>query len=251
MNIFLLALQFLTVLPVKIKKLTDKDIAYSMIFFPVVGGLIGLGIAGLDSLLYNLNLPSLAANVILVIALSFITGGMHLDGLADTADAFLSGKNKEDTLSIMRDPHIGAMGVISIVSVLFLKISLLYSIISIGALRLEVILAMCVLSRWSVLVQMFFFRYARQQGKAGKFIQGMNLKILSISTAITALIIFLIMGAHGLVLLLAVGIAAYLIAQLANKKIGGITGDTLGATIELTEVIILLTVCLAPGVIYG
>ncbi|MFA5275490.1 MAG: adenosylcobinamide-GDP ribazoletransferase [Candidatus Omnitrophota bacterium] len=245
----LLALQFLTVLPLKINKFSDHKIAYSTVFFPVAGFLIGLLLVGLDIFLLKLNLPYLAVNVILVVSLGFITGGMHLDGLADTADAFLSGKNKDEMLSIMRDPHIGVMGVLSIISVMFLKIALLFSIT--GVLRFDILILMCVLSRWSVVLQMFFFPYARKEGKAGKFIQGMNLKIFILSTVITVLIAFFILNARGLILLFIIGLSAYIAAKIASHKIGGITGDTLGATIELMEITALLTVCLAPGVIYG
>src|SRR3990167_2862560 len=122
---FLLALQFLTVMPVKIKEASEKKMAGAMIYFPFVGLLIGITLSGINALLLNLTFSPLATNIILVVILAGVTGGMHLDGLSDTADAFLSGKSRDEMLTIMRDPHIGVMGAISIISILLLKVGLL------------------------------------------------------------------------------------------------------------------------------
>lgn len=242
MNSFLLALQFLTILPLKIKSIKDGQLPRAMIFFPVVGLLLGFFLTGIHALLSTLSFPALSINILLVIALSTVTGGMHLDGLCDTIDALLSGKPKQDMLAIMRDPHIGVMGALSLISILLVKIALLSSL---GMpLKANALILMCLVSRWAAVVSMFLFPYARQLGKAKMFIEGMNLKILLFSTLITFLSALLIWQIKGILICLVVCGCVYVSGKFIVRKLGGITGDTLGATVELGEIIVLLSACL-------
>ena len=249
MSSFLLALQFLTTLPLKIRNFSDKKMAWALVYFPIVGLFLGLMLLGLNTLLSIFGISPAVANIILVIVLIILTGGMHLDGVADTADAFLSGKAKKEMLEIMRDSHIGVMGVLALISIILLKISLLSSVNV--AVKPVALMLMCILSRWSVVLAMYLFPYARQEGKARLFIQGMDLKIFFLSTIAAVICSFLIWHIQGLIVLLAVALCSYVIGKLVMRKIGGVTGDTLGATIELTEIVILLTVCITQGLIYG
>lgn len=243
MNAFLLAVQFLTAVPLKIKDFSQQNIGRAMVYFPFVGLLLGLFLSGANELVLTLNLSALVTNTILVVVLIMITGGMHLDGLCDTVDAFLSGKPKDEMLIIMRDPHIGVMGVLSLISAILLKIGLLSSVST--ASKLMAILLMCVLSRWSAVLSMFLFPYARQEGKAKVFIDGMNLKIFILATITAFIFAFLIWQVKGLLALLIIFGCTYLSGKIISRKIGGITGDTIGATIELTEIITLFTVCIS------
>ena len=242
MKDFLIALQFLTIIPLKINHIDEKKISNSMIYFPVVGLLLGLVLAGVNNLLYNLNFQQLSVNIILVISLIFLTGGLHLDGLADTADAFLSRRNKEEMLKIMHDSHIGVMGVLSLVSIVLLKIALLASLNM--HLKTTSLLLMCILSRWALVLSIALFPYARQEGKAKVFIQGINLKIFILSTVITMICAIAAWRIKGLLILLIAIVCVYITGKFINKKIGGITGDTLGAINELAEVIVLFGVCI-------
>jgi len=242
MDSFLLALQFLTIIPIRIKEVSEKKIANAMMYFSFVGLVLGLVLSGINILLSILNLSALAANIILVITLAAITGGMHLDGLSDTADALFSGKSKDEMLAIMRDSHIGVMGVVCIVSTMFLKIGLLASVA--GPLKTTALILMCVLSRWSSVVAMFLFSYARKDGKAKAFMQGMNLKIFVFSLITVLVFAFAIWRMKGLLSLLIVAGCTYLGGRFVSRKIGGITGDTLGAIIELIEVVVLFIVCI-------
>lgn len=243
MSSFLLAIQFLTIVPLKIKGASEKKIAGSMIYFPVVGLLLGLFLLGINNLLFMLNFSPVTINIILAVALIIITGGMHLDGLSDTTDAFLSGKPKEEMLMIMRDSRVGVMGALSLISVILLKIGLLFSIT--GPLKITVLILMCVLSRWSAIFSIFLFPYARQDGKAKVFIGGVNLKIFALSTIMVFILAMAIWRIKGLMALLIIAGCVYLTGKFIRKKIGGITGDTLGATIELTEIITLFIVSIA------
>jgi len=249
MSSLLLAIQFLTTLPLRVRSYNDKKMAWSLVYFPVVGLCLGLVLVGLNALLFLCGIFGLTANIILVIALIILSGGMHLDGLADTADAFLSGKTKQDMLEIMRDSHIGVMGVLALVSIILLKTGLLFSLDF--AVKPAALVLTCVLSRWSPVLLMYLFPYARREGKAKLFIQGINSKILLISTLIAAGCSFWIWQMPGLCICLIVALTTFLMGRFTQRKIGGITGDTLGATIEITEVVILLTVNIIQGSIYG
>lgn len=239
MRNFLLALQFLTIIPVKIKHTDEKKITQSMIYFPIVGLFLGFVLVGTNYLLYALRFMQFSTDIILIIFLIILTGGLHLDGLSDTFDAILSRKNKEEMLRIMQDSHVGVMGNLSVISILLLKVSFLHSISE--SLKPISLILMCVLSRWSLVFAMFLFPYARLEGKAKAFMKGINLKILVFATIITVIIIILAWHLKGLLILAMIAGSAYLICRAVNKKIGGITGDTLGAVNELAEVIALFS----------
>lgn len=241
MKSFLLAIQFLTIVPIKIRQLKEKSLSWSMVFFPIVGLLIGLVLIGVNNLLLVLNVEQIPSGIILIVLLIILTGGIHVDGLADTADAFLSGKNKEEMLRIMRDPHIGAMGVVGIVSIILLKIAFLSSINPL--FRPVSLILMCVLGRWSLVFSIFLFPYARQDGKAKVFINGINSKIFILATIIALIIVFAVWKLSGLLVFAVISLCAYLIGRFINKVIDGITGDALGAINELAEVITLVSIC--------
>jgi adenosylcobinamide-GDP ribazoletransferase len=239
MSSFLLAVQFLTTLPLKIINFSDKKMAWALVYFPLVGLFLGSILLGLNTLLSSLGISSAVVNIILVIVLIILTGGMHLDGLADTADAFLSGKAKKEMLEIMRDSHIGVMGVLALISIILLKVGLLSSL-NVAA-KPAALMLMCILSRWSVVLIIYLFPYARQEGKAKLFIQGMNFKIFILSTITVIICSFWVWQIQGLIALFIVVLSAYVIGKFVSRKIGGATGDTLGATIELMEIATLLT----------
>jgi len=249
MSSFLLAIQFLTILPLGTKKFSPAKLAWALVYFPVVGLFLGAVLAGLNTCLSGLGIFSLAVNIILVIVLVILTRGIHLDGLADTADAFLSAKGKNEMLEIMRDPHVGVMGVLSLISILLLKIGLLSSVGT--AIKPGVLMLMCILGRWSAVLNSYLFPYAREDGKAKVFIEGMTLKIFIISSIMVILCAYIALNIAGLVVLLIISGFTYLIGSFICKKIDGVTGDTLGAVIELIEVMTLLVVCIGEGAING
>ena len=212
-----------------------------MLYFPVVGLLLGLVLAGINYLLLLLGFLRLSIDTILVILLVILTGGIHLDGLSDTFDAILSRKDRDEMLKIMRDSQAGVMGILSIVSAILLKISLLYSIDA--RLKIVSLILICTLSRWSLVFSVFLFPYARQEGKAKIFIENINSRIFIFTTLLTLFMAMAVWKIKGLLIFLTIALCAYIFGRFINKKIGGITGDTLGATNELIELIILLSVC--------
>jgi len=237
----LFALQFLTIIPIRIRNVNEKTISQSLFYFPLVGLLLGLILAGINNLFVFLHFERLSIDIILVVSLIALTGGLHLDGLADIFDAFLSRKSKDEMLKIMRDSHIGVMGVLGLVSVILLKISFLYSITPAG--KTTALLLMCLLSRWSLVLAMFLFPYARGEGKAKIFMQQINFKILIFSTFIALALSLVIWQFKGFMIMLMAGLAAYFMSRLINSRIKGITGDALGAINELVEIFILSGIC--------
>ena len=141
---FLVALQFLTRLPVRIAtQPSEKDLGYSLLFYPLIGLIIGLILIGLSWVLHHT--PPLVTAALLVTAWILLTGGLHLDGLSDSADAWIGGmSDREKTLTIMKDPNCGPAGVVAIVLIMLLKFVTLYTLVSANewiALLLAAILA--------------------------------------------------------------------------------------------------------------
>ena len=236
MQYFLIALQFLTIFPVKIKsQIEEKSFGRSLVYFPVVGALIGL-IAISISLVFHF-LPYLVNVALILIILIVITGGIHLDGFADTCDGFYGSRSKEKILEIMRDSHIGTMGVIALVCLLLLKFTLLLNLP--GGSLWRAVIAMTMFSRWSQVAACCFSRYSREEGKAKNFIVHAGRKEFFIGGLVTVISLILIMKIKGLSLFLLSLAVIFLFITYAKRKIGGMTGDTIGATSEIAEVAVI------------
>lgn len=238
MKDFLIALQFLTVLPLKIKNVKPEDLGASLFYFPVVGLFIGLILAGISYVYAELPVPALAA--ILIALYYFMTGALHLDGLADTCDGFYGSRPKERILEIMRDSHIGAMGVTGIFLVLLLKFAFLASMR--GALLGGALILMTVFSRWALVALCFMSDYARKDGKARGFIEHASKRSFVTGAIFTLLVFFIIAGLKGVIAFMLSFVGIFLFMLYSKKKIGGMTGDTLGAACELSEILVLLSV---------
>lgn len=243
MNKFLLALRFLTTIPLRSNQTVKEEQLFgSVIYFPFVGLLLGIILSVVNFILTFFQFNPLLTNVILVITLIGLTGALHLDGLADTFDALYSGKDKESMLRIMRDSHIGTMGVLSLISVVLLKVAILSSLTL--ASKNAVLISVCVLSRWSLILPIYLFSYAREEGKAKGFFGSFSLTKLLLSALAVLLFISLIWNWKGLFVFIPVLIFTYFFSSKVNRRIGGITGDSLGASLELNEVLIFFA-CLA------
>ncbi|MFA4888153.1 MAG: adenosylcobinamide-GDP ribazoletransferase [Candidatus Omnitrophota bacterium] len=233
-----IALQFLTVLPFKIRtEIKDEDYARSLIYFPVVGLTIG-SILSLVPLCCGF-LPVPVVGVIVLILLTFITGALHLDGFADTCDGFYGSKPKEEILRIMRDTRIGAMGIVGVTLLLLLKFSLIISIPR-DALWRPLVL-MCCFSRW-VQAAGCLLPYARDEGKAGLFIKYARKRDIVIAGLFTALVSYALFSLKGIAIFFSSLIPALLFIRYAKTRIGGMTGDTLGAVSEIAEVSTLFSI---------
>ena len=236
MKQFLLALQFLTVLPVKItSRIKKEDFGKSLIYFPVIGLLIGLALSLGGKLLSSL--PNLAMSAIIVALWAGITGGIHLDGLADTCDGFYGQKPKEERLKIMRDSRIGVMGTAGVVFILLFKFTLISGIPR-DFLWKALIMAP-VFARWAQAFSCRIADYARKEGKAKHFIEYAGKKEILVGAAFTSVLFIFLMGIKGGILFFFSLLSVYLFVKYARRKIGGMTGDTIGAVNEIAEALVL------------
>jgi len=250
----ILAFKVLTILPLAPRSAWhDEDVARSAAFFPVVGAALGAAAWGLDLLLAHIFDPLVRAGLLLAF-LSFITGGMHLDGLADTCDGLFSRAGRERALEIMRDSRIGALGAAGLIIALLLKFSLLASLT--GPLRAPALFLMPIAGRQAMTLAMAVFPPARPgSGLGGAFTQHAGRRALVASPCLWAAALALAWAILGIgspagvatwgLAFLACGVAIALacgagVAATAAHRLGGLTGDVYGATSEVAEVAFLL-----------
>jgi len=245
----LAAIQFLTVIPFP-KSFTggEKELEKCLPFFPVVGLLIGIIIAAFDHVM-GLIFPPLPASVMTVIAMTAISGGLHMDGLADTADGFFSARPRERVLEIMRDSRTGVMGVLAVVFVIVLKVSVLISLFP--PLRPGIIVLMPLAGRCSFVVMMTALPYVRREGGLATAF-GVGKSWLNVLWTSAFLLVAGWLAGHWMGL--AASFSALLMAALFSvycfRKIGGYTGDTLGAGCEITEIIPAIAALALMGIVY-
>ncbi|MHB8126371.1 MAG: adenosylcobinamide-GDP ribazoletransferase [Desulfitobacteriaceae bacterium] len=235
---FLLAVQFLTRIPVTYKgEVNDKKMARSMAFFSLVGLLLGALAAGLHALA-SLVFAVPVSNFIALVFLIFITGNLHGDGLMDTTDGFFSGRPRERMLEIMRDSRVGSHGVMAGILVFLAKFILLGEM-PLGMQGIALILALA-LGRWSQVYGAALYPYARLTGGVGNFTAQVGYWELFFNSVTVIVLSIFLLKLQGLILLGAVLAGTALLEWYVSKKLGGITGDTLGATNECIEVLSLL-----------
>lgn len=239
---FLIAVQFLTRVPVpRLGALEDQEIGLSVAYYPLVGLLLGAALAALG---YAASLASPAPPTFiaaLVLALwVFMTGGLHLDGLADTADAWACGGNRERMLAVMKDPNCGPAGVSAIVLVLLLKFAALTALI--GAKQWGAIALAPMLGRTAAPILFATTPYIRPGGLGSTMAAHLVPEATWIAVGLTAAVAFTFGSALAIVAALTVMI---LIRHAGMKKLDGTTGDLIGAAIMLTEMAVLVSTVLS------
>jgi len=239
---FFIALQFLTRMPVNISRTPDdRSMAYSLAYYPLVGLIIGVLLAGISWLLKDS--PAILSAGLLLIAWVIITGGLHLDGLADSVDAWAGGfADRERTLSIMKDPNCGPAGVVAIVLLLLLKFSALYVIVETG--DLTALLLAPVFGRAVLLLLFITTPYVRVNGLATAMTSHLPRKLIFLVFIATLIATFFLAGTGSLWLMLMMLLVFVLLRVLMMSRIGGMTGDVAGALVEVTEVNILVVAVL-------
>jgi cobalamin 5'-phosphate synthase/cobalamin synthase len=231
MTRLLAALALLTRVPIRPirRRFEASEVGRAALFFPLIGAAIGVVQLGVFRLLKP-HLPSLLVAVLVVALSAWVTRGLHLDGLADFADGLGGGSTREDALRIMRDPAVGAFGVIALVLVLAVKIAAVDALPSGEALVLAPALA-----RWTAVPIGFFLPYAREsQGLGAAMTSTGRFELLgSIVLAVSLSLLFPLRVA--LLSWAAVVLVSLLVGAMARKRLGGMTGDVLGANVELAE----------------
>ena len=239
----LAALRFLTLLPFSWRAEEDGQyFAGGLFFFPLIG--LGIGaLCALSAVLLGHFLPQTLVALAGIVMLAALSGCLHIDGLADTADGLLSSRGRAEKLVIMRDSHIGAMGVVAIVFVMIGKYAALTSLAS--SLFLPALLLMPIAGRCAIVLSMAILPYARPEGGLGKLFYSKNtaraavVSVVSIIAVLGLSVAFHLCPWQNAVCLgvLLMG-TVFLFAGWCRKSLGGATGDTLGAICELAELMV-------------
>jgi adenosylcobinamide-GDP ribazoletransferase len=260
MRSFLVALAFLSVVPIRFRQLpSDADVARSRFWFPVVGALLALLLGGWTAMAAWLRTPFLGAFLILLIWVG-ITAALHLDGLADACDGLFGGATPEDRLQIMKDPHIGTFGTVGVVLLLLGKFAALVQLI--GGIPTQapwLVGAAVWLARCHVVVVASLGRYPRPQGTGKVLIESTQrwegwIQLL-LTVAIVGMLVYFLFQQSAWFLVtvwlwLPSGILVLLLNRLFSSRLGGTTGDCLGAGIELLELTFLIASALLTAPVF-
>ena len=233
MNSFLTALRFLTIVPLGDSRQTG-ELLKTMLFFPAVGFLIGLASLGFF-LIAEKFLPAHIAVLVLMASPLFLSAGLHLDGFTDFCDGFFGGRDKEGILRIMKDSRIGTWGAVGLFLLLMAKFELLQDLPS----------------RWSQVIFSFFLPYARPEGGLGKSVAGKVSPGQAAGATVFLLLVVFWVGLTGLWILLGLAGFLFLMGLFFKQKLGGVTGDVLGAGSELSELFIFLLASILLGGRHG
>ena len=245
---FIVAAMFLTRLTIRSSRPWEKDdLASSVLMFPVIGALLGLMAAGVHALGSAIDLPPFLAAAITIAFLVLVTGALHEDGLADIADGLGGGRTRDDKLRIMRDSTLGSYGVLALVFGLLLRIGAVAALsppmVVGGAL-----IASSALSRAAMPLAMTVMSQARRDGlaaRAGRPHPGRAAASALIAILITSLCL---PWYQAMTLIALTCLVSFLFLRLAQRQIGGITGDILGALQQIVDIVSLLAlVCLTTG----
>jgi len=219
-----------------------------MACFPLVGLLIGLIVALFDRAASNVWPPGIVG-ALDCICLALLTRGLHLDGLADTADGILSSRPRDQALAIMKDSSTGALGATVLILVIFSKT------VSLQELSRQHLIEWMVLapaiSRFSLVALAALSPYARPEGGLGALFVGKGAKkALFVAGPITLASCWFLAGLKGILAFMASCAMAWVAAIWFKNRLGGVTGDCLGAHLELVETIMLLYGA-AKGILKG
>jgi len=244
----LAAVAFLTRVPVPLSAPLDgAAVGRSSLFFPVVGLLLGTVQAGAALLLLQ-RLPDPIVAVLVVAIGVLLTGALHLDGLADTADGLGGGRSREHALEIMRDHSVGTYGAAAVTLAIALKIVALSSVTTLGDAGLRWMILAPGLGRLAPVALGRVLPYARPGGGLGLAMTGGGAGDLELGgAAATALLAAGLLGGWNGVGAVAIAAAVVIVfGALCRRRLGGVTGDTLGASVELVEAAVLVAAVALP-----
>jgi len=238
---FIAALRFLTIIRLGwLRESTADELNRSTGYFPLVGLLIGLMLAGLNWLL-GFVLPQAVVNVLLIVASVLITGALHLDGFLDTCDGLGGHGTPEERWRIMDDSRAGGFGVIGIATLLLTKYVTLNSIPT--HLLTATLVFMPVVSRWAMVYAIFAYPYAKPAGLGKILKEATGWPALTLATIITlAAALAWVWWVAGLAVLVTTWLLVVLVAAYLRRKFAGLTGDSYGTINEMSEVWILILV---------
>ncbi|QXI31617.1 adenosylcobinamide-GDP ribazoletransferase [Pseudomonas vanderleydeniana] len=240
---FRIALQFLSSLPIRLPGMPrPEELGRSLLWYPLVGLLLGGLLYGVDGLLASA--PLLLHAALLLTAWVLFSGGLHLDGLADSADAWLGGfGDRERTLTIMKDPRSGPIAVVTLVLVLLLKFCALLALIE--QHQSAALVLAPVIGRGALLGLFLVTPYVRAGGLGQALADHLPRRVGGWVLLLSALACLALAGWRGALALLLATAAFCWLRQLMMRRLGGTTGDTAGALLELLEMTVLVGLALA------
>ena len=233
-----LALQFLTRVPIRFRGLDPARLSRASAWFPAVGLLVGGAAAGV----YVLVAPHLGrplAALASVLSMILITGGLHEDGLADCADAFGGGWTCEDRLRILKDSRIGSFGALALIVSIAGRILLLANLPAVAVIKY--LISASVIARWTPLPLGAILSPVRgPEGQGRRIADGMSWRTVVIGTVMAIGIVVLFLRTSAWQPIVAVGILTALSGMYYQRRLGGITGDCMGATIQISEIAVYI-----------
>ncbi|WP_151982454.1 adenosylcobinamide-GDP ribazoletransferase [Acinetobacter guerrae] len=235
---FWIALQFLTVIPIQLSRVPNQaENARSVLYYPLIGLMIGLILYAFGILLSPV--PHLLSASLIWLIWIWLTGGLHLDGLADTADAWVGGfGDKQRTLEIMKDPSCGPIGVLSLIVVCLLKFVCIYLLLEQNSTLFLIFVPM--LGRVVPLILLLTTPYVREKG-LGRHLADHLPRPFAWIMVLMVLVSLFYWKLHGIFILLVFVLGLVYLRHVFIKRIDGITGDTIGASMELLETAVLLS----------
>jgi adenosylcobinamide-GDP ribazoletransferase len=238
MNSLWIAFSTLTLLPTPSSKPTAEDLKNSVLFYPLVGGLFG----GVFILLHRLSLATDLKALLILLVWIALSGAFHLDGLGDCLDGFFGGKDPQDRQRIMKTADLGTYGITGIALILIFKTVLLIHLLGQASIQYW-LLAIPIAARWAVCLSCFISKPPTGNQGLGSFVMGSSLPVFIAGSALAVIGCF-ILQKYAIGLFLIAAVLSFVISRFSQNRIGGLTGDGLGATIELTEVALLFFACL-------
>jgi adenosylcobinamide-GDP ribazoletransferase len=236
-NGFLGAVSFLTRVPTGTGARPAEELARFVPWFPVVGAGVGLAVAAVYAGALQL-LPPLPAAAVAVVAGVGLTGAFHEDGLGDTADAFMGQHDRERTVGILQDPRLGTFGVLAVAASLLLRVAAVAALAPAAALA--ALPAAHALSRAGAVATMTALPAAADTGLGAAYARSLPRRRALAGAAAGLAVALALLGTVAVWAAAAVAAAAWLLGRLARRRIGGVTGDVLGAVQQLGEVLVLL-----------
>ena len=238
------AISFLTRVPVRVREVTPEDLGRSLVWFPVVGGALGLGVMGCAALARH-SLSYMLGGVSLVALSALITGGLHLDGVADLFDGLGGARgDRQRALEIMRDSRIGAHGATALTLTLLGKTFAAAELLQQG--KLWAFFAAPTIARLAAVLLIVVFPYARAEGLGRAMHDHARVWQLGLAALLT-LATLSPLGVHVAPPLLVALVLSWLLGGAVSRKLGGLTGDVYGATIELCELFVLVGATLSAA----
>ena len=235
---FVRAVRYLTIVPMPGRPVTGPaEIGQAATWFPVVGLILGLTLSGVDFLTTRL-VPGLLGALLTVTTWKLLTGGLHLDGLADCLDG-LVGRNCEHRLAIMRDSRIGTFGAVGLILFLMLEIVAVAELSP--AVRGRALIVVPTLARALPPLLARCFPSARPTGQGAVFIASVGAPAAPLAVILATLVAVLALGGAGVAAMVAVLVVGFAVAWFQSRRLGGLTGDVFGAAVELAELAALLT----------